>query len=145
MSSPAHGPDKKIGTLAQPKLGPSPPALCALSPVPACRPASHLAAAHGTAPQTLRSCSGWGSQLGGFGWSPSFLNTAAGARTGAGRTAARHTAKGIRAKAPAGRQPCCALDQPRQRLRKAKSTRHGRSKAGTGTWICSSNPQKSIK
>lgn len=145
MSSPAHSPDKKIGILAQPKLGPSSPALCALSPVPACRLASHPAAARGTAPRTPRSCSGWGSQLGGFGWSPSSLSTAAGAHTGAGQTAAGQTDKGIRAKAPAGRQPCYALDQPRQRLRKAKSTWHGRSKAGTGTWICSSNPQNSIK
>ena len=96
MLCPAQCSSKKTWTFAPglvPSLPPPLPPAC----VPACRPASRQAAALGTAPQTPRSCSGWGSRLGGCGWSPSCPSTAAGAHTGAGRTAVGQGAKGVSA------------------------------------------------
>ena len=123
---------RTLGLLPSPELGPSLLPAHAPSSVPACRPASRQAAALGTAPRTPRSCSGWDSRLGGFGWSPSSPSTAAGAHTGAGRTAARQGAKGVSAGGSRWEaSPALYFPGPRQRPREAKVTQQMRSKGGT--------------
>lgn len=117
--------------LAQPRAGRDSPS-CQLCPssVPACRLASRQAAALGIAPRIPRSCSEWGSQLGGFGWSPSSQSTAAGAHTGAGRTAAGHRAQVSTGGSCWEASPALPFPSPRQWPREAKATQQ-RSKGGT--------------